>query len=197
MPKKKEEMTPEELLKYAEELEKNQSEQNKYITKLEQGGKKTDPEMKAYFQGLRMKDLKEAAEKELVKLYGEAVFNAVKPQFDEWCKVNANPEHITKSSFFVSAFKMAIGEVMSQKDHPIYKILGVPEVKPQETDDPEVVKIVDQVGNPVPSPINENDPASLTPGGDHEPMTGHANTDEAMKELGVLIANADINPYES
>ena len=102
MLKKFADMTPEEQAAYVEKLEKNQSEQNKYITELEKN--KSDKGMKKYFQERRMKDLQADAKDDLIKLYGEDLFNAVEADYEVWVKKNANPETVTEQSFFISAF---------------------------------------------------------------------------------------------
>lgn len=198
MPKKKfSEMTPEEQAAYVEKLESNETNQNKYITELEKKRGKGDEGMTKYFQERRMKDLLEDATGELVKLYGQEVFNAVEEDFDVWIKKNANPEHITKTSFFISAFQIVLGASMSNKEHEIYKVLNV-----QSTDEDvnltpeERQKKLEQGNGHTPAPLNHDDPSSLTPGGAFDPVSTHKNTDEAMDELQVMIANADTNSFE-
>lgn len=197
MPDKKiEDMTPEELKEYAKTLEKNQSNQNKYITELEsKKGKDVNPEMKLWFQKQRMKDYENEGIKLILDKYSEKVYEAVKDDFKNWINKNAKPEQVTNEKFFVSAFQMVLGNAIGDKDHAVHKALGAPQKV--ETPEEKALRLKQNEDGHTPAPLSEKDSPSLTEGGDQEPTHKYRNTDEAMGTLQTLVANANINPYEN
>jgi hypothetical protein len=139
--------TIEELAKRNETLEKNQKEQNSYITKLEtqlqgfksssaQPGNPVSPQLSQPLTSYLQKNMKKDTIEEALALIaqqgtGADVIDCIKPELMKFLEETMTIDR-TKVSYVTDAFHLIYGKAMSNKDHAIHKLgqAGTKENKP-------------------------------------------------------------------
>lgn len=113
------------------QLKTNQSEQNSYITKLEQQLKAAPTQSAApaadnkilqqYLQKSMRKDVVDEAYATLRQNVDQATFECLKPDLDEFLKKNMTTERTTVA-YIIDAFTLVHGKALYNKNHPIHKL---------------------------------------------------------------------------
>ena len=118
-------------------LESQRSNQNAYITKLEQKNQTLEtninnvkaaanntkdfpPEMLEYFQKKRREDYTEQAYNELRITVGEEIFNLLKPEVDTFLKAYMTDSNVSVK-YITDAFHLLLGKAYADKNHAINK----------------------------------------------------------------------------
>lgn len=173
-----------QLEKEVETLKKNASEQNSYITKLEQSKQKAqeedpkkgapaslqlDPKLDRIFQHAErsfLRELTKEAEAALILQVGQAVYDAVKTDFEDFLNKNLKTSN-AELSYVLSAFDLVLGRAIKNKEHAVHKAFSVDPTKQtqpinnQRTPNQKVStmtpddRVAGQLGNPNPNTQGE------------------------------------------
>ena len=174
-------MTLEEALKRIETLEgeltterKKVTDQNSYITKLEQqikapgAASTSDPTIQAYIERKMREETLAQAVAQIKAEFSEEEYKAVEPDFNAFLDKNLKKENI-RVDYILDAFALVMGRALRNKEHGIHKVKAatpgsttppanpipgnkqVPPVIPQ----PPVMTGKDGGGTPPPSPTTE------------------------------------------
>lgn len=187
-----------ELEKRIAELEKNQKEQNSYITKLEKENQELkqskgsiDPNEYEFFKEktlLReMKEDEAEARRQLEEEYGSEVYAILADKHKEFSKTQITPK-TSSVQFFKSTFELVYAREMKKKDSDLFKHYNSKEEAPKPKD-PEPNPTV----QPKPPVVGADDPRSGDP--NIAPKTVK-NLDESYQALKATLAGEVPNPYE-
>lgn len=135
-------MTLEELTKQVEDLKKELtterkkvSDQNSYITKLEQQAKQTtptatsnvnsaDPTIQAYIEKKMREDILGQAVTQIKQEFTEAEYKAIEPDFMNFLDKNMKKENV-RLEYILDAFALIMGRALRNKEHEIHKVKTV------------------------------------------------------------------------
>lgn len=180
--------------KEIESLKSQRANQNAYITKLE--GKNQaleatastikdtvnsqpamDPAITEYFRKKRREDYTEQAYTELKVQVGEATFNVVKPEVDDFLKAYMTENNVSVK-YIIDAFHLLLGKAYANPNHPIHGGKATTPVVKQAMPIVDTTKVVEQIDRmQTPGMTNEDQPmATPSP---VEPQKV-ANTKDAM-----------------
>lgn len=123
-------------------LESQRSNQNAYITKLEQkaqtletnmnnvkaaanNAKEFPPEVVEYFQKKRREDYTEQAYNQIQQSVSPEVFNLLKPEVDAFLKAYMNEQNVSVK-YIVDAFHLLLGKAYADPNHAINKKAAAP-----------------------------------------------------------------------
>ena len=186
-------------------LESQRSNQNAYITKLEQKSqtlennlnnvkaaanntKEFPPEVVEYFQKKRREDYTEQAYNQIQKTVSPEVFNLLKPEVEAFLKAYMNEQNVSVK-YIVDAFHLLLGKAYADPNHVINKKTTGP---------------ASTVEKPVEEPINKNAIAEQLARMQNKGMTSSdqpmntppivegpkvANTKEAMSSFKARLLN--------
>lgn len=129
-------------------LEKNQREQNAYITKLETDLREAkaaqsaqaeedkqkskvrnamlDPSLTQYFERKMREDTIADAMKILINSAGEDTVNLLKPELDEFLSKTMTTSDKVRESYIVDCFHLIYGKALTNKNHAIHKMSQAP-----------------------------------------------------------------------
>jgi TolA-binding protein len=203
-------LTIQEATRKIEQLEDNQKKQNQYITKLEQQNKDLQGaiqeasqqmdhvDIRGYVLESRAKDFRREAEQNIKRLYGEKVFQAILPDWEEWLGEFLIAEQAS-IPFFEQSFQMAYGKALGNPEHPVHKpaddTVATTDVAASREEhlDRENSRVID--ASLLPETLSDSDGGTLIP----EESVGIgevANTEEALKNFRLKMANLGKNPFE-
>ncbi len=175
--------------------QKNVSDQNSYITKLEQQLKDSErsqpaPQMDSivqkYLEDMMRKDVIEKAATQLKEDYSEDRYRAVEKDFLEFLDGHMTKSKMTKE-FVYDAFCLVLGKALRDKDHPIQKIgkaappSGTPD-NPIGTNSNAIQQVQDVIKNRTAPPIISDSDLSAA-GGPPSTETPVKNTKDAFANL--------------
>jgi DNA repair exonuclease SbcCD ATPase subunit len=202
--------TIEEANRKIAQLEENQKKQNSYITKLEQQNKDLQGaiteashqmdhvDIRGYVLESRARDFRKEAEANIKRLYGEKVFEAVVPDWEEWLTEYMNVEKASVP-FYEQSFQMAYGKALGDPQHRVH---GNEEKQIETTEqhlDQENERVLRDVRtieeSKLPSTLSGSEGGTLLPE-DSIPISDVQNTEEALKAFRRKMANLGKNPFE-
>lgn len=188
-------------------LESQRSNQNAYITKLEQkartlennmetvksaanNSKDFPPEVVEYFQKKRREDYTEQAYAQIKSTVSEEIFNLMKPEVEAFLKAYMSESNVSVK-YIVDAFHLLLGKAYSDPNHAIHKLNN------------KDVKVETQPAQPAPASssaaIAEQVARMQNPGmtvGDQQMITPSpvepkkvANTKEALSDFKTRLLN--------
>lgn len=203
-------LTIEEANRKIAQLEENQKKQNQYITRLEQQNKDLQVaieeasehmdhvDIRGYVLESRARDFRREAEQNIKRLYGERVFDAILPDWEEWLNEFLDVEKAS-IPFFEQSFQMAYGKALGNPEHPVHK----PADEAVATTDPaksreqqlnrETSRVIDE--SVLPDTLSGSEGGTLLPD-ESVDMGQVANTEEALKAFRLKMANLGRNPFE-
>jgi len=186
-------------------LEKNQSNQNAYITKLEEKANglsaqietiKTtankpalDPQITAYFKKKYVEDFVKEGKEELKRRDTKGVFSIMEPELDSFLKTYMN-ENNASLKFILDSYSLLLGRAIADPEHAINKIEG------------EGVKNTEIQPEPTPTFVKPDFPPTITDAdqGAGTPMPKKTidipDTKSAFKALEDRLFNQGANKYE-
>lgn len=185
-------------------LESQRSNQNAYITKLEQktqtletnmnnvkaaanNTKEFPPEMLEYFQKKRREDYTEQAYAELRVSVGDEVFNLLKPEVDTFLKAYMTDSNVSVK-YITDAFHLLLGKAYADPNHAINKRNATP-VTPVTPVAPAIDNkaLVSQIESMQNRGMTNNDQPMATPAAPQAPKV--ANTKDAMASFKARLLN--------
>ena len=186
-------------------LESQRSNQNAYITKLEQkahtleanmenvkaaanSSKDFPPEVVEYFQKKRREDYTEQAYSQIKGTVSDEVFNILKPEVDAFLKAYMTESNVSVK-YIIDAFHLLLGKAYSDPNHAINKLKNKEEktetvVQPQA---PSSSAIAEQVARMQNQGMTNNDTQMITPS-PVEPKKV-SNTKEALSDFKTRLLN--------
>lgn len=185
-------------------LESQRSNQNAYITKLEQkahtleanmesvkaaanNSKDFPPEVVEYFQKKRREDYTEQAYSQIKQTVSEEVFNLLKPEVDAFLKAYMTEQNVSVK-YIIDAFHLLLGKAYSDPNHVINKKKEV-QAQPAATSAPapQTASIAEQVARMQNPGMTMGDQPMATPSQVEAPKV--ANTKEAMNAFKTRLLN--------
>ena len=187
-------------------LESQRSNQNAYITKLEQknhtlesniesvkntvnNAKDFPPEVVEYFQKKRREDYTEQAYAQIRQTVSEDVFNLLRPEVEAFLKAYMTESNVSVK-YIVDAFHLLLGKAYSDPNHAIHKKVdntpAQPQVQPQPSA-PDNSAIAAQVAKMQNQGMTNGDQQMITPS-PVEPRKV-ANTKEALSDFKTRLLN--------
>ena len=185
-------------------LESQRSNQNAYITKLEQktqtletnmnnvkaaanNTKEFPPEMLEYFQKKRREDYTEQAYTELRNSVGDEVFNLLKPEVDTFLKAYMTDSNVSVK-YITDAFHLLLGKAYADPNHAINKRNATP-ATPVAPVAPAIDNkaLVNQIESMQNRGMTNNDQPMATPAAPQAPKV--ANTKDAMASFKARLLN--------
>lgn len=185
-------------------LESQRSNQNAYITKLEQKNqtletnmnnvkaaanntKEFPPEMLEYFQKKRREDYMEQAYNELRISVGDEVFNLLKPEVDTFLKAYMTDSNVSVK-YITDAFHLLLGKAYADPNHAINKKNQAP-VTPVTPAQPIIDNkaLANQIAAMQNQGMTNEDQSMTTPNPVQAPKA--ANTKEAMASFKTRLLN--------
>ena len=185
-------------------LESQRSNQNAYITKLEQkahtleanmenvkaaanNSKDFPPEVVEYFQKKRREDYTEQAYAQIRATVSDDVFNIIKPEVDAFLKTYMTESNVSVK-YIVDAFHLLLGKAYSDPNHAIHKLNKETEPKTvPQTPASSQEAIANQVARMQNQGMTNGDQTNIAP----PPVEPRkvANTREAMNEFKTRLLN--------
>lgn len=186
-------------------LESQRSNQNAYITKLEQKSqtlennlnnvkaaanntKEFPPEVVEYFQKKRREDYTEQAYNQIQKNVSPEIFTLLKPEVDAFLKAYMNEQNVSVK-YIIDAFHLLLGKAYADPNHAINKkttgpasTVVTPEPQPINN-----VALVEQLAKMQTKGMTNNDQPMNTPPVVEGPKV--ANTREAMSSFKARLLN--------
>lgn len=186
-------------------LESQRSNQNAYITKLEQKSqtlesnlnnvkaaanntKEFPPEVVEYFQKKRREDYTEQAYNQIQQTVSPEVFAVLKPEVDAFLKAYMNEQNVSVK-YIVDAFHLLLGKAYADPNHVINKKTTGPAstvVEPVATQ-PNTAAIAEQIAKMQNQGMTNSDQPMNTPPMVEPPKV--ANTKEAMSSFKARLLN--------
>lgn len=186
-------------------LESQRSNQNAYITKLEQkartleanmenvkaaanNSKDFPPEVVEYFQKKRREDYTEQAYAQIKSTVSDEVFKLLKPEVDAFLKAYMTESNVSVK-YIVDAFHLLLGKAYSDPNHAIHKLNKVAEQTPaQQPAAPQPsAAIAEQVARMQNQGMTNRDQQMTTPSPVEPPKV--ANTREALSSFKTRLLN--------
>lgn len=186
-------------------LESQRSNQNAYITKLEQKSqtlennlnnvkaaanntKEFPPEVVEYFQKKRREDYTEQAYNQIKLTVNEETFNILKPEVDAFLKAYMNEQNVSVK-YIVDAFHLLLGKAYADPNHVINKkAFGPASPMPEPVQEPtNNVAMVEQIAKMHTQGMTNSDQPMNTPTFVEGPKV--ANTREAMSSFKTRLLN--------
>ena len=187
-------------------LESQRSNQNAYITKLEQktrtlennmenvkaaanNSKDFPPEVVEYFQKKRREDYTEQAYTQIKSTVSEEVFNIMKPEVEAFLKAYMTESNVSVK-YIVDAFHLLLGKAYSDPNHAIHKLnkQGVKvEEKPAQPSASSNAAIAEQFARMQNPGMTVGDQQMITPS-PVEPKKV-TNTKEALSDFKTRLLN--------
>lgn len=186
-------------------LESQRSNQNAYITKLEQkahtleanmenvkaaanNGKDFPPEVVEYFQKKRREDYTEQAYSQIKGTVSDEVFNILKPEVDAFLKAYMTESNVSVK-YIIDAFHLLLGKAYSDPNHAINKLKNKEEkvetvAQPQASSSSAIAEQVARMQN---QGMTNNDQQMITPS-PVEPKKV-SNTKEALSDFKTRLLN--------
>lgn len=106
------------------DLEKQVSDQNSYITKLENKAKQGDgmtPEVKKFVFNQMAEKMKSKVVKKIKEEVDPKYFDAVEPDFEAFLEKHLREDTLNEA-YIIDAFNLVWGRAMRKKDHPIHQV---------------------------------------------------------------------------
>lgn len=186
-------------------LESQRSNQNAYITKLEQKSqtlennlnnvkaaanntKEFPPEVVEYFQKKRREDYTEQAYNQIKNSVTPEVFDLLKPEVDAFLKAYMNEQNVSVK-YIVDAFHLLLGKAYADPNHAINKKAAAPAspVADPVTPPTNPVAIAEQIAKMQNRGMTNTDQPMNTPPMAEGPKV--ANTKEAMSSFKARLLN--------
>jgi parvulin-like peptidyl-prolyl isomerase len=203
-------ITIEEANRKIATLEENVKKQNQYITKLEQQNKELDGaiqeashqmdhvDIRGYVLESRAKDFRKEADINIKRLYGEKVYEAMLPDWEEWLSEYLDVEKAS-TPFFEQSFQMAYGKALGNPEHAVHRKEGEESVDREadlDRENEEVVKSARFIEESrLPNTLAGSEGGTLLPE-ESIPISEVRNTEEALKQFRHKMANLGKNPFE-
>lgn len=186
-------------------LESQRSNQNAYITKLEQksqtlennlnsvkaaanNAKEFPPEVVEYFQKKRREDYTEQAYNQIQQTVSPEVFAVLKPEVDAFLKAYMNEQNVSVK-YIIDAFHLLLGKAYADPNHVINKKTTGPAstvVEPVAAQ-PNTAAIAEQIAKMQNKGMTNTDQPMNTPPMVEPPKV--ANTKEAMSSFKARLLN--------
>lgn len=192
-------------------FQKMTSDQNSYITKLENqlkelkanGGSVTstsgDDVTRDYIRRKMREEVIAKALQVIVAAYGQDVVNAVKPDFDAFLEKNMKLENTTEA-YVIDAFNLVYGRCFANKDHPVHQVgkttvpSGTPSPTNAGTNGPQVAAVQNVIaGQPPVMTGSDINAGQGVPGTQGEKVK---NTKDAFSRFKERIQNSGGNRYQ-
>lgn len=185
-------------------LESQRSNQNAYITKLEQknqtletnmnnvkaaanNSKEFPPEVVEYFQKKRREDYTEQAYNQLRNSVGEEVFNIIQPEVETFLRAYMTENNVSVK-YIVDAFHLLLGKAYADPNHAIHNRTKATEFKaPEATPIVDQTAIATQVAKMQNHGMTNTDQTMTTPPAPQAPKA--MNTRDAMASFKTRLLN--------
>ena len=191
-----------EIAKLQSEKSKNESNQNSYITKLEnevkglkdtlEGISKTaanpqlDPSVVKYFKEQMVKDVKARAFAQITEKVGEETFKQLKQELEDFLTTTLNSDN-THEGYIVDAFNLIYGRAITNGTLSI--ITPQVEEAEEQADERTPAEILQSYKDTPPIITNTDSSASSDQPGSNPQTNQIRNTDEAIKSLKSKFMN--------
>jgi len=184
-------------------LESQRSNQNAYITKLEQKNQTLEtnmntvkntvnnqkdfpPEITEYFQKKRREDYTEQAYAQVKSSVGEEVFNLIKPEVDTFLSTYMNEKNVSVK-YIIDAFHLILGKAYANPNHAINAKKNVATQIATPAEPVNTQAIAQQVSRMQNPGMTADDQPMTTPNPVSRPTV--ANTKDAMNSFKARLLN--------
>lgn len=184
------------------------SDQNSYITKLENqlknqapapSGAPTDAITQEYIRKKMREDVLEKATHAIIEAVGADIYQAVKPDFDAFLAKNMTLDKTTEE-YVIDAFNLVYGRCFAKKDHPVHQVgktvnpNGTPAPTVTDTNGKQVAQVQNIIaGQPQVMSGSDSSAAQGLPG---VQGTQVKNTKDAFARLKERVANNGGNRFQ-
>lgn len=184
-------------------LESQRSNQNAYITKLEQKNQTLEtnmntvkntvnnqkdfpPEITEYFQKKRREDYTEQAYAQVKSSVGEEVFNLIKPEVDTFLSTYMNEKNVSVK-YIIDAFHLILGKAYANPNHAINAKKNVATQIATPAEPVNTQAIAQQVSRMQNPGMTADDQPMTTPNPVNRPTV--SNTKDAMNSFKARLLN--------
>ncbi len=190
-------------------LEANQSNQNSYITKLEEtksalteqinsikstaNSPALDPNITAYFKKKYVEDFEKDGIAEIISRDTKGVFPKVEAELRSFLKAHMT-ENNASLKFVLDAYSLVLGRAYADPEHEIHKVDEPTPTEGEPTEPPADKGVPSNIHEPIPPTLTDSDPASGNPV--PRPQVEVRNTKEAFKVFEDRLFKQGQDKYE-